>query len=988
MKLWTACASVLVASSVAQAATAPQIDRSKLSQEFVPNTFLIQVSGDASRLAKRGINAKRQLSNVVNRVKSRGISMRVKQMIDSSPDLFNGASVVVPEGTSPEDLLNVDGVEAVYPVRIFRRRANPVPEDAVGTADAPAEQVSTDKLLSNEDQTTGTSSKVKRGFLSDLLRAILTGKAPLPSAFAYRRDTFGPHVQIGLDQAQSSGYLGEGVKIAVIDEGVDYRNPILGGCFGRGCQISFGYDFVGDNYDGTNTPQPDNDPFADCTNHGTVVQGIIAALPNPYGFTGTAPRATHGHYRITSCPGVTTEDMFIAALTRAAADKVDVINLSYEGVTSWTDGSATQVLIDKLVAQGKFIISSAGNDGAEGMYFAEAPASTKNGVSTAANEQLYLPTYRMNVRRRDPIAYMSTKPLSASLPSNSWQLYFTSTDPNVKNDACSALPASTPDLTNRVVVVQRGGCTFAVKFQNIANAGGRVALIYNSAGLAMLPPVNTGSSGLLGVAALTNDAGLQLLSYYTNDQNTVVTFPSGPLVPASNNAITGVVDKYFGGIVSDYSIYGPTADMFVQPSFTAPGTNILTTTTMAEGGLLIARGTSFAAPLAAGSIAVILSARSRDNISPIQMRALLAQTSDRIPISVGSSTLDSVIHAGAGEINVMRAIKQQTIVEPFMFQLNDSAYFQQTQTLKLTNRGRSAMKYSFSITGAVGISTYQNGAQQDVLPATEPPYNDAASQPAQVNLPREVNVNPGGSRTVTFQFTAPQLSADDINKFPIYSGFINVQGRPANGRGDTETFSIAYFGQAARLFDMPVLDTTPNALGANLPFMAQGQDINNGGAQYPRDGSVEIYFRNAAASRSVTLDLVDAAIDFEGTIPSVTNARRSRARRSTMLESTSVNEYSKLLARAYRTFNQVPTVGRVYTSLLQPRNYLVNYGDPPLLFTFLTFDGSYTSANGTAGQAQVGPQYRLLLRALKITGDPALQDQYESWLSPTFTFTS
>ncbi|KAM0791589.1 hypothetical protein ACM66B_006032 [Microbotryomycetes sp. NB124-2] len=998
---WTTLLAVAcVASSGVQAW--PQANSQE--PEFVPNTYILQLSSSQSRFGKRSTNIKRQLSNVLNRSKSSGISMRVKQRIDSSPDLFNGASVVVPEGTAPEQLMQVAGVQAVYPVRIYRHRTNPMPDDAGDDQPASSQQqrVTVNQLLNNEDQTATNNSPSKRGttiekrgFLSDLLRAILKRLAALPNANMYRTDTFGPHVQIGLDQAQTSGYLGEGVKIAVIDEGVDYTNPILGGCFGPNCQISFGYDFVGDNYDGTNDPQPDNDPFADCRDHGTLVQGTIAALPNPYGFTGAAPRATHGHYRITSCSGVTTEDSFIAALMRAVADNADVINLSYEGVTSWTDGSATQVLIDKLVAQGKHITLSTGNDGLEGLYFSEGPASTKNGMSLAANEQKYLPTYQLNVRGQAPVAYMAPKPLSTILPANAtYQLYFTSTNPNQSGDACTALPAGT-NLANKVVVVQRGGCQFPVKYRNIANAGGRVVLVYNSAGITALPFINVAGTGLTAGAALTRDAGLQLLSYYNADQTTTVSFPSGPLVPASDNAITGVVDKYFGGIVSDYSSYGPTADMYVQPSFTAPGTNVLTTTTMANGGVAITRGTSFSAPLAAGAVAVVLAARRNENLSPLQMRAILAHTSTRIPIALGSPTTDSVIHAGAGQLNVIRAIQQKSIIQPFMFQLNDSAFIQTSQTLTITNRNRSPMKYSFSVASAAGISTYANSAQQDINPATvpanaEPVYNDAASQPAQVTLPRgEVNINPGGSRTVTIQFQAPQLGAADINQFPIYSGFINVQGRPTNGRGDTESYAVPYFGQAARMFDMPVLDTTGDLGLPNFPFMATGEDINNGGASYPRDGSLEIYFRNAGASRIVTLDLVDAGIDFQGTIPSVTNARRSRTRRSTNAPET-VSDYTKLFARAYTTYGEVPTIGRIYTSLLQPRNYLATaaYQYPPLAFSLVPFDGTYTTANGTSGTAQVGPQYRVLLRALKVTGDPNLQNQYESWLSPTFTFSS
>lgn len=51
-------------------------------------------------------------------------------------------------------------------------------------------------------------------------------------------------------------------QVGIIDTGVDYKNPILGGCFGPGCHISFGYDFAGDSYNGNNEPHADPDPCA------------------------------------------------------------------------------------------------------------------------------------------------------------------------------------------------------------------------------------------------------------------------------------------------------------------------------------------------------------------------------------------------------------------------------------------------------------------------------------------------------------------------------------------------------------------------------------------------------------------------------------------------------------------------------------------------------------------------------------------------------
>ncbi|KAI9498710.1 hypothetical protein BDB00DRAFT_730774, partial [Zychaea mexicana] len=48
----------------------------------------------------------------------------------------------------------------------------------------------------------------------------------------------------------SSTWSGQGIKLAILDTGVDYTHPALGGCFGNGCRIAHGYDLVGDNYGG------------------------------------------------------------------------------------------------------------------------------------------------------------------------------------------------------------------------------------------------------------------------------------------------------------------------------------------------------------------------------------------------------------------------------------------------------------------------------------------------------------------------------------------------------------------------------------------------------------------------------------------------------------------------------------------------------------------------------------------------------------------
>ena len=104
------------------------------------------------------------------------------------------------------------------------------------------------------------------------------------------------------DIAQSQlGLTGKGIRVAVMDTGIDFDHPDLGGCFGPGCRVEGGWDFVGDAYDNDPStaqynpvPTPDAIPD-DCAGHGTHVAGIIGANG---GVRGVAPDVTFRAYRV------------------------------------------------------------------------------------------------------------------------------------------------------------------------------------------------------------------------------------------------------------------------------------------------------------------------------------------------------------------------------------------------------------------------------------------------------------------------------------------------------------------------------------------------------------------------------------------------------------------------------------------------------------------------------------------------------------------
>ncbi|MFT4108198.1 Ig-like domain-containing protein [Propionicimonas sp.] len=178
--------------------------------------------------------------------------------------------------------------------------------------------------------------------------------------------------------ALDSGRDGSGIKVAIVDSGVDYDHPDLGGTTGASfptSRVTKGYDYV----DKDSTPM-------DCYGHGTKVAGIVGADGNPRqgGAYGVAPQVTLGAYRVFDCSGNTTSDLIIAAMEQAAKDGMNVINLSLgSSSASWPDDALGQAAAN-LVKKGVVVVAAVGNSGSSGLFTAGTPAVAPGVISLAA----------------------------------------------------------------------------------------------------------------------------------------------------------------------------------------------------------------------------------------------------------------------------------------------------------------------------------------------------------------------------------------------------------------------------------------------------------------------------------------------------------------------------------------------------------------------------------------------------------------------------
>ncbi|KAI9150495.1 C6 finger domain transcription factor dbaA [Paramyrothecium foliicola] len=189
------------------------------------------------------------------------------------------------------------------------------------------------------------------------------------------------HNFTGVRALHDKGIFGKGVKVAVVDTGIDYTHPDLGGGFGKGFKVEGGYDFAGNGSWPRRGPKfPDEDPM-DIMGHGSHVAGIVAGKGKNW--SGVAPEATLYAYKTSALPdGLTDDAINIDAFLLAYEDGVDIITASIGLGGGWSEGAWEEVAT-RLAKEGIVITVSVGNGGERGPFSALSPASAKGVVAVA-----------------------------------------------------------------------------------------------------------------------------------------------------------------------------------------------------------------------------------------------------------------------------------------------------------------------------------------------------------------------------------------------------------------------------------------------------------------------------------------------------------------------------------------------------------------------------------------------------------------------------
>jgi subtilisin family serine protease len=592
----------------------------------------------------------------------------------------------------------------------------------------------------------------------------------------YRQDLSETVPYIGAELAQDFGARGQGVRVAVIDSGVDYTHAALSGpgtqaayeaawaplppagappipevAAGSGylviddpgttadnglfpsSKVVGGYDFVGEHWpnppagappDSDPVLEPDPDPIAapDATTfggHGTHVADIIA------GKLGVAPAAKV--YAVKACSAPATSCSGTALLQSMEfsldpngdgriRDRVDIINMSLGSPYGQPFDDDLSFAVDNAAKVGVLTVASAGNS-ADKQFITGSPGASSSALSVAQTSvpsaTLQLMTLLAPVTGdRAAVFQPWSAPLTAAIegpvfypPAGGKRLGC--------SDDTGANPYAAGELAGRIVLVDRGTCSFSFKIANIAAGGGILGII----GLVTPDAPFAGAFGG-GNPSIPGYMISQVDANVLRGGNAVVRFSPDNMASLA-------------GSLASTSSRGPRFDdNIVKPEIGAPGASISAdsggfTATSAFGG------TSGAAPMVTGAAAILKSARPF--LSAREIKQLLINTAETDVYQPSSSAsvlpdqLAPITRIGGGEVRVDRALFSPVIVRDvtgdavsniygaMSFGYLDAAKPSYTLTRKLEVQNRSFLPMVYQVqptlryaddaaTGAVSMS--------------------------------------------------------------------------------------------------------------------------------------------------------------------------------------------------------------------------------------------------------------------------------------------
>ncbi len=443
----------------------------------------------------------------------------------------------------------------------------------------------------------------------------------------------------------AAGYTGEGMKVAIIDTGIDtthvnfqemdesvitetsateesvtevlpYLNSysiyqkVYGGTLTasqvyRSNKIAYGFNYIDETLNITHNADSQGD-------HGTHVAGIVAAN-DVNDVKGVAYNAQLYVMKVFGAYGGAYSSDIVAALEDAAMLGADAVNMSLGGTAGFSTAGdpAIDSVYETIGTTDLVLAVAAGNETTFGLY--NLKGHNANTVDNPDNGVVSSPaTYSsaVSVASVDNIAqknyYIQTQ--------DGYQMVYTEGSDG-GNDPMSTLFGETLeyvmvpgygeatdfeglDLTGKVAVVSRGGgVNFSVKMVNAQNAGAVACLVYNNTSGSVGADLSDNTTGTIPFATITKAAGEHLQALYDEAQEE----GRSATIYFGTEMTTLYGESYE---MSSFTSWGTTSDLHIEPDITAPGGSIYSTTDKSTYDSY--SGTSMATPQIAGMSALVM----------------------------------------------------------------------------------------------------------------------------------------------------------------------------------------------------------------------------------------------------------------------------------------------------------------------------------------------------------------------------------------------
>ncbi|EGG07127.1 subtilisin protease [Melampsora larici-populina 98AG31] len=813
---------------------------------------------------------------------------------------------------------------------------------------------------SNHVQKMSPVTKVRS--MAPVTERILTSPAGLKS------NNYPPHLKTNITELHKMGFYGQGIKIAIIDSGVDCAHEALGGGFGEGYKISFGRDLVGDDYDGNNEIEPNDTPCTPCGYHGTHVSGIIGAQDVGYGFTGVAPNATLGMYRIFSCKAElgTNNDLVMSALLHAHKDGADIISASIGGSGGWGYGEAVLDVVNNLVTKkNATIFLAAGNEGEEGLFSGSSPAGAANSIAVGSVDSELTASQLITSTGRE-INYFTAQPYNDTLV---FPVYRTANSSEAKDDACEQLPDSTPDLGKYIVLIRRGTCFFVDKVKNAKAKGAKQIMFYmNSTSNIQLEDRVTG----VRIFTVNHTDGDYIYKESEKDSEEFrIKFPPVGLfyLPTPDT-----------GFMSNFSQYGPNFDsLSPEPAVSGVGGNVFSTFPVRNGSYAVLSGTSMATPQMAGIAALIMQVNGKGFRGNL-LRNRLASTARVLLQNHNSSIVETVVHQGGGLVNAYCAVFAKAILSTSALALNDSRHFNGSQKFEVTNTGNESIQYTLEHLAAGSAYTFTEESPYGPLNHPMPLKLNKEVATVQIS-PSTLTVGPG--ETATVQGTDRLMREYIAEKRPTLDQIIRLviyQGFAPNDPKTNETYRLPQIGYK-------FLNQTLNSTNEKGEFLWDRSDKNTSLIRYRTNfGTPHLRMLLVAAEENDVQNVTKMTFN-EGASPQLNISEVDEGDSPTATEEGSTTE-TKNSTSGISRFPRRTSDGLLLLGEIPDSESLYSPRSGSKLVWMQKWNGTLSTVTNSTLEEVPDGRYKVLIQALRVFGNRDDPLDCENWLSPVIVIKS